>query len=138
MGTGERTTIQGGRVVKVITHKLPYSGPSAQFAIWHLTDLHLGAAACDEKLLQAHINEIAADDNARWIGGGDFIDCIARVGDKRYDEDAMAGWVRGKKDVVGLEARRFVELVTPIAHKCLGLVEGQVKARATARLKEAV
>ena len=110
--------------MKVITHKLPYTGASSQFALWFLTDLHLGAAACDEKLLQAHINEIAADDNARWIGGGDFIDCIARVGDKRYDEDAMAGWVRGKKDVVGLEARRFVELVTPIAHKCLGMVEG--------------
>ena len=110
--------------MKVLNHKLPYTGASSQFALWFLTDLHLGAAACDERLLRAHIDQIAADEHARWIGGGDFIDCIARVGDKRYDEDTMADWVRGKKDVVGLEARRFVELVTPIASKCLGMIEG--------------
>lgn len=98
--------------------------------LWHLTDLHLGARACDEKLLKQHVAEIAADKNAYWIGGGDYIDAVAQAGDKRFNVATLSKWVVDAwhkdqdVDTMGIQADYFVELFRPIWHKCLALGKG--------------
>lgn len=78
----------------------------------------------DEKRLKRDIKAIADDPNAYWIDGGDNIDCIARKGDKRYNEETLAPWLWGKNDVVGTQLDYSLELKKSIAGKCLGIVSG--------------
>lgn len=110
--------------MRLISHTVQYQNTDDVFTLYHLTDLHIGAAACDEKLLRQDIQRIAADPSARWIGGGDYLDAIARKGDKRYMEDTLAPWLRGKNDVVGQQRDYAADLLSPIAGKCLGLIKG--------------
>lgn len=84
----------------------------------------MGHAACDEKLLQADINKVRDDPNGYWIGGGDFIDAIARKNDKRASQNTLAPWCSRVDDVIKAQLDRFEELVTPIASKCLALLLG--------------
>jgi len=101
-----------------------YGSRSDQIHLWHLTDLHLGARACDEKLLDKHIEEIANDPLARWIGGGDYVEAIGYIGDKRFQMDTLAPWLWGTNDIMGAQARYAVDKLSPIADKCLALVGG--------------
>lgn len=107
--------------MRSLSHVLYYPSRADTFTLYHLTDLHIGARACDEKLLKRDIAAIAADPNARWIGGGDYGEFIARKSDKRYREETLAPWLRGKPDIVGQQRDRILDLLTPIAGKCLGL-----------------
>ncbi|MDZ4768374.1 MAG: metallophosphoesterase [Chloroflexota bacterium] len=107
-----------------IVRHVEYTSKPQLFRLWHLTDWHLGARACDEALLERHISMIAADPHALWIGGGDYIDCVARKGDKRYEEATQAAWLRGENDVIDAQCERFFKLVAPIADKCVALVNG--------------
>lgn len=116
--------------MQIITRQLQYDNPDTLFTLYHLTDMHIGAAACDEKLLRQDIQRVADDPNAYWIGGGDYIDAIARKGDKRYMEDTLAPWLRGKNDVIGYQIDYVTDLLAPIAHKCLALVKGNHEAAA--------
>lgn len=97
---------------------------SQTWRLYYLTDLHIGARACDEGLLRKTIQKIAEDPFARWIGGGDYLDCIARKGDKRYREAALAPWLWGREDALGTQRDYAVAMLTPIVDKCLGLVCG--------------
>lgn len=94
------------------------------FRLHYITDTHIGARAVDEKKLRKDIAAIAADPNALWIHGGDVIDCIARKGDKRYNEETLAPWLWGQNDVVGTQTDYALELFRPIADKCIGIVCG--------------
>jgi hypothetical protein len=110
--------------LRTINHVRYYEHRSDLFAIWDLTDIHLGHAGCDEAMLDADIAAIAADPNAYWIGGGDYIDAIPRLGDKRYSEASYAKWLHGETDVVGLQVERITSKLAPIAHKCLAMRRG--------------
>ncbi len=110
--------------LRTLNHTLYYPSRQELFVIWDLTDIHLGHAACDEAMLDADIEAIASDPNAYWIGGGDYIDAIARKGDKRYSEHSLAKWLHGELDIVGLQVERITKKFAPIAHKCLGLRKG--------------
>lgn len=101
-----------------------YPSREDSFLLWYLTDLHLGAKACNEKLLKRHIQQIADDPNARWIGGGDFIDAVCQVGDKRYHPETIADWCLGETDIMGAQVDYFLSLTKPIADKCIGLGSG--------------
>ena len=101
-----------------------YRGRGTHYTLYPLADLHVGAAACDERLLRKTIIEIENDENARWIGLGDYIDAIARKGDKRYQEATLAKWLQGKDDVIGQQRDRVCEMLKPIASKCWGLING--------------
>jgi hypothetical protein len=94
---------------------------SQTWRLYYLTDLHIGARACDEGLLRKQIQQIADDPFARWIGGGDYIDCIARKGDKRYRESTLAPWLWGRDDAIGTQRDYMVAMLEPIIDKCLGL-----------------
>jgi hypothetical protein len=110
--------------LRTLLHTFYHASRSDVFALYHLTDVHLGHAAADEKQFAADIQAIADNPNARWGGGGDYIDAIARVGDPRYRESTLAPWLRSKNDPIGHQVRRFVDMVAPIAGKCLYLLKG--------------
>lgn len=101
---------------------------STQIRLYNLTDLHVGAAACREKSLQQLIQKIAADPQARWIGGGDYIEGIPRKADRRYMESVLAKWQHGEEDVVDLQINRVADWLEPIADKCLGMICGNHEA----------
>lgn len=101
--------------------------------IYPLGDLHIGSRTCAEKALRRVINEIKKNPHAYWIGGGDYLDAIKPADSKRFDMDTMPDWmlegnsltVREKlNDIVRQQFDRCVEILEPIKHKCLGLIEG--------------
>ena len=95
------------------------------FKIVPLGDVHIGAAACDEELFRQVVKGIAKDPDAYWIGMGDMCDWI-NVQDRRSDLGVLAEWisVADLVDLGSVQKERFCEIVSPIAHKCLALVEG--------------
>ncbi len=95
------------------------------FHIYPVGDIHLGNAACDEKRLQLVVNEIAADEHAYWIGLGDYCDFI-NCSDPRFEAASLASWftVSDLTDLARAQLERFRDIITPIAPKCLGLIEG--------------
>lgn len=110
--------------MKTLRQTIYYPSRANTFRLYYLTDLHVGAKACDENLLRRDIAAIESDPRAYWIGGGDYIDAIARKGDKRYRESELASWLAGKDDVMGQQRDYLVDMLAPIAHKCLGLIDG--------------
>lgn len=99
---------------------------SDTFKIKPLGDIHLGAAACDEKSFQREVDDIKEDENAYWVGLGDFCDFI-NMKDPRFNVSSLADWVitkRGLSDVAKTQKERFIGIIAPIASKCLGVVMG--------------
>lgn len=110
--------------MKTLHSTLYYPSRTNTFKLYHITDTHVGHAGCDEKLIKDTVTKIAEDEFALWGGGGDYIDAIPRKGDKRYRESVMASWLHGVDDVVRREEERFLELIKPIANRCLYLAKG--------------
>lgn len=110
--------------MKTLKRDISYRHEYDAITLYHLTDLHLGHAACDEKLLQADIARIAADPLAYWIGGGDYLDAVPRKNDKRSSTDSLAPWCKDANDTILAQLDYVEELLSPIAPKCLGLLEG--------------
>jgi predicted phosphodiesterase len=93
--------------------------------LYAIGDVHIGAAACNEKLLRQTVKRIEADDNARWVGVGDYCEWINQK-DPRFSAGTLAKWI-DIDDLVDLaKAQRdhFLGIVRPIASKCLALVCG--------------
>lgn len=101
-----------------------YEGRDTEFTFYNLTDLHLGARACDEKGIRDLVSEIQDNPRARWIGGGDYVDAICHVGDRRYKPSKLAKWLAQVDDVMGAQRNYFCEMVRPIMDKCWGLIQG--------------
>ncbi|OGC94087.1 MAG: hypothetical protein A2W25_11940 [candidate division Zixibacteria bacterium RBG_16_53_22] len=93
------------------------------FTLYYLTDLHIGNALCDEKLLKEDVACIADDPKAIWIGGGDYADFINRA-DRRHRESSLAAWLYGKDDIAQEQIKYLENLLSPILDKCLGLCRG--------------
>ncbi len=90
-----------------------------------LSDVHIGAKECDEKRLKAVVNYIASDPNIYWIGLGDYCDFITRK-DPRFSVGGLADWIEvpDLADLAAAQRDRFLEIVEPIAGKCLAMVQG--------------
>lgn len=110
--------------MRVLRKTLYTPNRSQLWILYHLTDVHLGNAACDEKLFRADVQAIADDEFAIWGGGGDMIDGIGRRGDRRYREDTLAKWLHGETDVIDMQIQRFLDIIRPIAHKCQYFLTG--------------
>lgn len=95
------------------------------WTLYPIGDIHLGNAACDERMFRAAVQRIAADDRALWIGMGDYCDFI-NMSDPRFCSESLAPWVKMAHlgDLARAQSERFLDIVQPIAGKCLGLVEG--------------
>lgn len=75
--------------------------------------------------IKEDIKKIADDPLSFWLGGGDYSDAIS-VTDRRFDPDCVSENIT-VKDLgrLGLALNEQVrDLFKPIAHKCLGLLEG--------------
>lgn len=110
--------------MRVLHYTFSYASPSDSFTLHYLTDLHIGARACAESLLSEHVKTIQDTPNAYWIGGGDYIDAICHLGDKRYKPETLAKWTLGKTDIMGVQRDKALDFLLPIADKCLGLGSG--------------
>lgn len=105
--------------------RIVYPRRSTEIRIWNLADLHWMSKGCAENRLKDDIKEIRDDPYSFWFGGGDYCDFIGYK-DKRFDPDAVADWVT-VKEMGRLAATGYTgvaKLLRPIAHKCLGLLEG--------------
>ena len=109
------------------------NGRADVFEIYPIGDAHIGARSCAEKPLRKLIKEVQDNPMAYWVGGGDLYDAIKPQDSKRFDMDIMPDWMmegdavttREKlNDILHQQHLRIVELFAPIAHKCIGLIEG--------------
>jgi hypothetical protein len=98
---------------------------SDMFRLVPLGDIHIGAAACDEDLLAQVVKGIADDDNAYWVGLGDYCEFI-NMRDWRFNVDELADWIKREDltDLAQVQRDRFLMHIEPIAHKCWGLASG--------------
>jgi len=98
-------------------------------ALFPIGDVHIGSKACDEDALKEVIGHIKAMPNARWIGMGDYCDFINQR-DPRHDSSVLADWVSMSdlSDLAGAQKQYFLDLVRPIADKCVGLLQGNHEA----------
>ena len=92
------------------------------FYLFPIGDLHLGTKHCAEKAVRDKIAEIRELKNAYWVGMGDMAECIT-PSDKRWDIKVISDWVE-PDNISHCQERKVVELLEPIKHKCLGLLEG--------------
>lgn len=111
--------------MRVIRREFYSVSRSDEFRIYPLGDIHLGAAACDEDKFRRVIAQIAEDDRAYWISMGDVADFINRS-DPRFSPSTLASWIKisDLADLARAQRDRYLELVKPIAHKCLAMVMG--------------
>ena len=111
--------------MKILRRKWAGVSRSDTFTLYPLGDVHLGNAACDEKLFRQVVQRIAEDDAAYWVGLGDYADFV-NMSDPRFDPASLSPWVTMTDigDLAGAQAKRFLSIVEPIAGKCLGLIEG--------------
>ena len=105
-----------------MTKRIKITSRSQEIRIIPIGDIHLGAAACDEDLLDRVIESVK-DKNTYWIGLGDYCDFINRK-DPRYSLSSEAEWLHGVSDKAKAQKEYFLEKFRPIAHKCLAMLEG--------------
>jgi len=111
--------------MKVLRRKFARVSRSDTWTLYPLGDIHLGNAAADESLFRAVVKRIAEDDSALWLGMGDYCDFINRS-DPRFEPASCAKWILLSHlgNLAEAQADRFLDIVEPIAGKCLGLIEG--------------
>lgn len=99
--------------------------PEDIFKFWGVGDVHLGNIGCAEDLFDSTITRIRDDPNARFVGTGDYIDCISTK-DKRYDPACVAEKHRKAYfEHYGPSMRDYlIEKFRPIKDKCVGLLHG--------------
>ena len=103
-------------------YRIEYKSRSDVFKLYCLGDIHAGVVYCAEKRLKAKINQIKDDPFALFVGMGDYCDCITPH-DKRFDTSGLADWVK-KDNIIESQRRWIVDILNPIRHKCIGLLEG--------------
>ena len=109
--------------VKALSKHIKYKSASDVVRLYPLGDLHLGHVLFDEDLFKETVAKIADDPLAVWIGLGDMTECITR-NDFRHMESSYAPFLHGEDDVVQVQRKRLLKLLTPIASQCIGYLEG--------------
>ena len=110
--------------MEVIERTIEYTCPD-KFPLYPLGDMHLGVIHCDENLLEAKVDEIKRQENALWIGMGDYADLIVPSDFKRWEGKILASWMKDHMDNIGpTQVRKVDEILAPIWNKCIGLIEG--------------
>jgi len=119
--------------MKIVERQLNSTTRSAEFKLYVLGDVHIGALNCAEKEFRRLVGIIDKDPTARWIGGGDYCDAVILGDVKRFDVNTLPNWMlRGNPktikerigDILFAQRNRFCKFVEPIRDKCLGLIEG--------------
>jgi calcineurin-like phosphoesterase family protein len=115
--------------MNVLRREFDGIGRSDAIRIVPLGDIHIGSAACHEKLFERVVDRIATDPTCYWIGMGDYAEFI-NASDPRFNADDLADWIRMSHlgDLARAQRDRFLSMVEPIAGRCLALVEGNHEA----------
>ncbi len=111
--------------MKIIRRQFKNDSRSAVYKIVPIGDVHTGAAACDEDRLRRVVKRIQEDPNYWWIGMGDYCDFI-NMKDPRFSVETLAPWI-GTRDLAHIaqaQSNRFLDIMKPIANKCLAMVKG--------------
>lgn len=116
-------------MAKVVTRDFYNCNAKTKITVIPLGDIHIGAAACDEKLFQKVIQRIEQGENHYWICMGDVADYI-NMKDPRFSVSSLAKWIGMSelRDLAGNQRRRFSDFVRPIASKTLAMVTGNHEA----------
>ena len=95
------------------------------FIIVPIGDIHLGNVGCQEERLRAVVEYVKKHRHAYWIGMGDYCEFI-NTKDPRIDYNSLARWItiRDLGDIARVQKNAFLDIITPIAHKCLALIKG--------------
>lgn len=111
--------------MRILQHDFNVPSRSTIFKFIPLGDIHIGAAACDEERLVNMVARIKDDPLCYWYGIGDYCDFI-NMKDPRFNAGVLAPWIgmRELSDLTKAQEEHFIELIRPIANKCIGLVEG--------------
>lgn len=118
--------------MRVLTREFDDVSWNDVYRIYFIGDDHIGHPGGSEKRLDKIVGVIADDPFAYWVGMGDHIHAIQKK-DRRFDSAILPDWILdGKPDVVrsrladliSVQVEKYVELVSPIAHKCLGILQG--------------
>lgn len=108
--------------MRVLHKRIEHGSVGDEFKLIPLGDIHAGASACDEKLVQKAVQRIK-DTGAFWIGMGDMADSIGRH-DKRYREASLAPWLHGCDRLWKAQREWLVEALKPIGERCIGYLVG--------------
>jgi len=107
--------------------------------IYPIGDTHIGGLDVAEGKLSRLIEKIRTTDNAYWLGMGDLVEAINTKDPKRWDAYNIPEWLLKLQPEAIREALsciwvaqvdRLVGMLTPIAHKCLGLLCGNHEDKA--------
>jgi len=115
--------------LKVLTANFTVDSRKDTISIVPIGDVHIGAAACDEQRLKSVVDRVLNDDNCYWTGMGDYCDFI-NVSDPRFNISTLAPWIGMKQmsDLARSQRDYFLDMIKPIASKCIGLVQGNHEA----------
>ena len=108
--------------MRLVTHVIEHYSRSDLWYIKPLGDIHVGSINCDEAQLNKDIQWILEND-ALWVGMGDYMECITRK-DTRFRPEDMAAWCQGESDISEAQLQWFVGKLQPIKDKCIGLIKG--------------
>ena len=119
--------------MKLVEHRFLCRSRKETFKLYVLGDVHIGALNCAEKELRSMVKRIEEDPYSYWIGGGDFCDAVILGDVKRFDINTLPNWMlKGDPttirqrigDILYEQRKRWCDIVEPIKHKCLGMIEG--------------
>lgn len=101
--------------MQTVVKRTYYPSRGAEFKLTHLTDLHYGAASCQEQSIDKMIKLILSEENHYVTLGGDYGEFINRS-DKRFRQSQLAPWLQGRiDDIAGAQVEYIVEKLMPLA-----------------------
>ena len=111
--------------MRCILRRIPFDSRADIFSIYPLGDTHVGHRGSREDAFAVYADRIEADPLARWVGMGDYLDCVQRS-DKRYDVRETAEWMTlaDQEDIVAAQRDHWLMMTRHIWSKCLGLLKG--------------
>lgn len=96
-----------------------YSFDNSDIQLVNLGDVHYGNVACHKKFFKQTVKEIELNPNARWLSTGDILD-VNISKSKFFDPSGLE---------VNFEFEEVVDILSPIADKCLGFTGSNHSAR---------
>ena len=110
--------------MEVNRRRIDYKSQLDEFYVVPIGDCHLGNKGCELSRLKEMVQWIKDKPNCYWLGMGDYIDCINYT-DKRFDPDTIEKKYLGElSNCVPMQIDDFINIVRPIADKCLGFHRG--------------
>ena len=110
--------------MKCMEIKIKVKGRNSHVDLMDFCDIHAGNIGFAEDELKKNIKWLKETENAYGILGGDSVDMIT-LNDKRFDVRTVDAFTLSRMDdLVIQQAKRIIDLFTPVKHKLLMKVRG--------------